>query len=430
MLIGNTPIIDLLKSANIELQDIDLEIYAEMHAEFINCTKQTGKNGEYATLFANLLFLLTNKATLDYLLSHLEADVRMLWEGESKHSLSQLALHQPKKSIEFFGLTWPVPEPSLAENRSNHLLSRALLKTEQAHGMNLGDLESAPVPTFVGFVSQAKANEVIQSHRLWNEESKLSALFYHGKMTHRIQCCLIMKAVELKLLDIGEMSIPQLISILTSIKMGQPQKLVWDLILDNIVCLRNIMTYNIKLDPISALQKHFPPVNIGNEYQTRYLYACDPYFFHSYLMSASRIHTPYLSECVTQMFAKSAFAIQRLERKLGQKYAVDTYVRTIRDCNLFEKTALTWSDLRIEEVLRRQAFCFADAGAHLLDASDIATDQRARGKETSIRNSGTVKVQYRSLISKEKGDSWFQLFKRATLPVVMQVTEAASHIFK
>lgn len=425
-----TPIIDVLKSVHITPQKIDLEIYEEMHTEFTNCANRIGAYDEYVTLFANILFLLTNKLLLDYLLKQLDADVKAMWEREVEYSSARLALHRPKKDVSHFGLLWPYPEPELAENHSNHLLSKVLLKTEQAHGMNLGDLHSAPVPTFVGFVQPSQAKVIVDDRRIWNEEHKLSALFYHGKMTHRIQCYLIMKAVELKLLDLGDLTIPNLIELLTTIKIGNPPRLVWDLILDNVATVHNVIPSNMGRDPVTALESRYAPVVNGREYGYPYLFGCDPYFLHSYLMTVSRVNTPYLSECVTQMFAKSAFAIQRLERKMGKKYDVDQYIRNHQWGTTFRTTELTEPDLQMEEVLKRQAYCFADAGAHFIDSSDITADQIERGKQTAVRDSGVVNVQYRSLISKSKGGSWLQFFKQTAMPVLESVAAAATNIFK
>lgn len=298
--------------------------------------------------------------------------------------------------------------------------------------MNLGELDSAPVPTFMGLISDYNVEDIVKDKKIWNEEHKLSGLFFHGKTIHRTQLCLIMKAVELKLLDLGGLTIPKLMELLTTIKMGNPERLVWDLIIDNIVSLRNIQQPSgICLDPVSVLEGRFPSVMNGKKYQHSYLFGCDPYFLHSYLMTVSRANTPYLSECVTQMFAKSAFAIQRIERKIGRKYNLDGYFRASRGRKIVPVN-LSENDLQMDEVMKRQAYCFADAGAHFLDSSDIAADQRERGKVTNVRDSGTVTVQYRSMTSKHKPKevSWFHLFKQSTMPVLERVTAVATNIFK
>lgn len=422
-----TPIIDTLKSVNIELQESDKEVYREMLNAFTIAID--GKN-EHAALFADILFLLTNKKVVDHLLQHLEADVKAMWAAESKNPSAQLALHQPKKQVRYAGLLWPHPEPELAANRSNHLLSRVLLKTEQAHGINLGELQSAPVPTFIGLVDQYGAEEIVRNRQVWNEESKLSSLFYHGKMLHRTQLCLIMKAIDLKLLDLGDLTIPTLLEVMARVPIGTPLRLVWNILLDNIESIRNIK--NIASDPfLSVLENQYPPVIYGNEYKHPYLYGCDPYFLHSYLMTVSREKTPYLSECVTQMFAKSAFAIQRLERKIGKKYDFNGYFRQLPPNIIIGTTKLSEQELHMDEVLKRQAYCFAEAGAHFLDASDIIADQRERGKKTDVRDSGTVTVQYRAIsVDKPNDGSWFQFFKRATMPLIQRVTETAINILK
>tara|TARA_R110000868_G_scaffold15698_8_gene71647 strand:+ start:2114 stop:3442 length:1329 start_codon:yes stop_codon:yes gene_type:complete len=394
-------LIESLKAKHFPIQANDEAIYQAFHDHF----RLLGINPDHCTLFANLTFLLTNRCTVDHLLKHLDKDVERLWHI-NEDSTASFNLHTPQEYKELVGLIWPSPKEELCSNHSRHLLSKALLNMEQRHGINSHDPHDAPVPTFVGYIRPKDAKKILENNQLWNEEAKLSPLFFHGKMTHRIQFYLIMKATEIKLLDIGDLSIAGLLQTLNQVSInGSRLKLAWDFLLDNVITNYNVV--NVKppsTQHLSILTEQYPQVIKSLTYKADYLYACDPFFLNAYLMSASRANTPYLSECVTQTFCKSAFAIQRMEKKLGVKSTItDYYLRNPYFSHATE--LLTDEDLEIENVLSRQAFTFSTAEVHLLQACDILDDQAATKNPKKInadRSIGSAQgvIQFRSLFTK------------------------------
>lgn len=409
-------IIESLKSRNFPLTQEDELIYANARREFtaLGCADPTD------ILFANILFLLNNKSVIDELLKHLEADVKQVWQEEQSNPDTTLKLHDNVQYVDQCGLSWPLPTAELAENHSHHLLSRVLLKMEQKHGINADNGPFSPIPTFVSFIPDYESKSILLDKKLWNEENKLSGFFYHGKMTHRIQFYLIMKAIELGMLDIGWRSITLVIELLVTTRF--PNNSAWNMVVDTIQTNDNIYSgvqdHSIK-EPLDAFPVQSARIN-GSEYTLPYLFGCDPYFLHSYLMSASRSKTPHLSECVTQMFAKSAFAIQRLEKAAGCMKVMKDYIINInRSERYFPLAKLTEADLAMDQVLKRQAYTLGAAGYHYILPKDIREDRKKRGKNDEEVETW---LQYRvhpkgpQEPAKTQG-SWFTFFTGA-LPLV------------
>ncbi len=400
-------ILDTLDHKIFKITQSDDEIYSGFYGEY----KVRGLSDEDSRLFANISFLLTNKSIVDHLLKSLDEDVKKLWLEEEINVSAALALHNPDEYASFFGLTWPVPKPGLADNHSNHLLSRVLLKMEQRHNINATYAKSAPVPTFLGVITHEDATKILVKHkRLWNDDPRMSGIFFHGKMMHRIQFYLLMKAVDTGLLDIGQLNISDIIKKLVNTKVDEYAPFydnAWNFLLD--FNISDIHFTEVDRRNLLPLSKYFPPTINGNIYDKPYLFGCDPYFMHSYLMTASRAHTPYLSECVTQTFCKSALAIQELEKKLGFKENYSGYIdnkhsktpRTIR-------TKLTPNDMEMQSVLSRQAQTFATYGVHAVRFEHIVDAQKRTGKDSkidrkrSVSSSSTGFIQYRSLFSTDR----------------------------
>lgn len=384
-----------------------MEVTAEDHRifnEIYQGYRHHNCSDDHSLLFANISFLLAKKSVLDHLLSHLEADVKAIWEDEKHKPDTTLSLHQPSEFIDLFGLRWPVPSSELASNHSHYLLSRVLLQQEQAHHLNLDDGSGAPVPTFTGFINKEVAINIINNHQIWNEESKISGLFYHGKMTHRIHLYLVMKAMDLNLLDTGGLNIHDLLQIFTKVYTYYTTTLAWRLLFDNVLTEYNKTDLPHEFsDPIFAALSAQYPVNI-NEANTSqpYLYTCDPYFFHSYLMTHARELTPHLSECITQTFSKAALAIQRLERKEGKLYyygeSTDLTPALFKDRITVD---LKPKQLKMKSVLKRQATFFANVDWHRVSAKDILADREEKGKNRRLNTQKSrAGLQYRILFNK------------------------------
>ena len=358
-----------------------------------------------STLFANISYLLTNRFLIDHLLSYLEADVKALWELDENLKTSKPSEYVTGSYKKLFGLLWPVPIQTLANIHTNHLLSKALLALEQAHGINLAnDDPSAPIPTFVGVVSDLVAKSVLDKAQLWNEDPRLSALFYHGKMSHRIQFYLIMKAVDLKLLDLGATTIQQLIHYLTDVKLKGA--LAWDRVVDNIVTNYNLIAINRSYsNPLFNVISEQPPKIDSLSNHQPIIYACDPYYLQSYLMTVSKEKTPYLSTCITKMFNKSAFDIQKLEKSINSISHLKDYALKHTDQFNYgiESRQPTDDDLKIENILEQQAFTFSLGEAQTIKSTHIFDEQKRKGKvlanNHNIKSSNEGAVQYRSFFS-------------------------------
>jgi hypothetical protein len=376
----------------------DITIFEQIHKNY----KDRLASEEYSLLFANITFILINKQILDYLLAHLEAEIKQSWE-------STLGIHEPQEYISCLGLTWPLPSELLANNHSRHLLSKTLLKNERKHGINLDDNKGAPVPTLFGYVSPDLVAGLISKSQLWNDETRVTGLLFHGKQTHRIQLNLIMKAIELKILDVDQLKMPDLLKVFTTTRIRSRLTLAWDVLFDNI----NLDSYikdepTVYDDPVqNAISQHYSRnISEGSDVG-RYVYCADPYYFHSYLMTHSRVRAPHLSECVTQSFAKSAYAIQRIESEIGQKiengppaFLVRERVHTLR--------GLQPHELDMRSVLKRQEECFVRDGKHVVDEKTAKAFDAKRGKLSRIINS-IGNIEYRRVLN----DDCEAEFKRA-----------------
>lgn len=387
-----------------QFTDSDKIIYAEFFAEY----QAQGLSENDSRLFANITFLLTNRSIIDNLLKKLDTSVKKLWDAENGNPDTTLELHNPKKYLSFVGLRWPAPTRELASNHSNHLLSRALLQIEQRHHINATYASSAPVPTFLGVITPEDAIKIlVKNKRVWNDDPNMSGIFFHGKMMHRIQFCLMMLAIESGLLDPGKMTIADIIKKLidTKIKAYEPfYDLGWNFLID--FNISDIHFTKADRRNLSALAAFFPANIDNNTYGKPYLFGCDPYFLHSYVMTASRKNTPYLSECVTQTFCKAALSIQEMEKELGVKVNFQGYIdnkdnRTPKTT----RTKLTKNDLTMPNVLSRQAQTFATYGVHAIRYEDIMNKQKQTGKSARIdhkrsaASAATGYIQYRSIFT-------------------------------
>lgn len=377
----------------------------EIYDDFVNQVRvYCGYSADEHMLFANILFLLTNKLLADYLLSFLEADIKQLWETEKQHPASVLSLHTRPAYTSRVELLWPKPTDALARNRSQNLLSRVLLKMEQRHGINTDYADTAPVPTFMGFVAQSDVVRLVQDKKLWNDDPKISGLFYHGKMIHRVQCYMLMKAAELGLLELDNITIPDLLNLLlTKYNATDPlckAHLPWNVLLDGVIVDNNIQ-YE---DPwhLKKLVGLYPTTIESNTHDWPYIYGCDPVYFHSYLMSVSRKNTPHLSECLTQSFCKSAFKILNLEREIGLKPGFTDYIinKEVRVPHL----PITKAELTLDGTLHRQALCLNAFGTHPVDVREVIAEQDRTYKSKKID-------RRRSFSSLKEGVVQYRLFK-------------------
>lgn len=400
-------ILDTLSAKRFEITNTDIAIYNGFYDEY----KRHGLDANDSRLFANLLFLLTNKSIVDYLLAQLDKDIKKLWHKQSVNGSVVLELHDPDEYLPFVGLMWPVPKPELAENHSNHLLSRVLLQMEQRHNINVTHESGAPVPTFLGVITHEDATKIlINQRRLWNDDPRMSGIFFHGKMMHRIQFYLMMKAVDSGLLDVGRLTISGIIKKLVNTKVNAYAPFydnAWNFMLD--FNISDIHFSEIDRRNLAPLSQYFPPAISGNAYEKPYLFGCDPYFLHSYLMTASRANTPYLSECVTQTFCKSAIAIQELERELGVKEKYIGFIdNKLSHHQRTTRAKLTKNDLKMENVLSRQAQTFATYGVHAVRFEHIIAAQKKAGKDKKLDrkrskpSSSTGLIQYRSMFSTDR----------------------------
>ncbi len=71
------------------------------------------------------------------------------------------------------------------------------------------------MPTLFGYVSPDLVRDLVSKNQLWNDETKISGLLFHGKCIHRLQLNLLMKAINLKMLDVGTLTMPDLLKLFT-----------------------------------------------------------------------------------------------------------------------------------------------------------------------------------------------------------------------
>lgn len=386
----------ILESANqqqFQFNQLDLDLYNDYKEKLqIYC------GSENTILFANILFLMTNKKIIDYLLKFLEDDVKKLWDISRADPSKKIELHTPANYASFAGLRWPLPTPELASNHSGNLLSRVLLRMEQLHGVNVTDTASGPIPTFLGFIPERDADQVVKKNQLWNDDPRAVGLFYHGKMTHRIQWYLLMKAIDLGILETDGKQVPDIIKILLK-RQTNARFLPWDAIIDESVTNNNILHQD--LFHLRKLGEHTPLTITSNNHENQYLYGCDPNYFHSYLMTISRAQTPYLSECVTQLFCKSAFTISRLELARDLKPGSDDFL--LKYPGIPIPIRMTERDDRtILGTLHRQALCYNVFEGHAVEFNQVLSEQDRTEKSKKIDRSRSMSslrgvVQYRSL---------------------------------
>lgn len=374
---------------NFEVTAEDIRVYDEILKGY----QQHMADETYCVLFANINFMLINRVVLDFLLSHLEADVKRGWNNT-------LTVNQPSEYIECLGLSWPVPNAELSGNHSQHLLSKVLLKKEQTHGINLNEKSCAPVPTLFGYVDDNLVQQLLNKNQLWNEDTTTSGLLFHGKNIHRTQLNLVMKAIELNLLQVGDLKMVHLLKIFTNTRTRYRLTLAWDLLFDNI----HLQSYSQSTpqmvdDPVfNALSQHYSHQIKQGQPVGRYVYCCDPYYFHSYLMTHSRAKTPLLSECVTQSFAKTARTIQKIEAEIGKKVENGPPVFLARERKQFLRN-LSQEELSMKHVLKRQEEVFVLSGEHVVNEKSVKGYLKQHGKTARVLAS-IGNIEYRSIFAK------------------------------
>ncbi|CZG86463.1 TPA: hypothetical protein JBD88_13555 [Legionella pneumophila subsp. pneumophila] len=336
----------------------------------------------HAPVLANVSVFLSNPSLITQALAVLEQEVKFLWdfENSTRTADKQLKLNQSIQFCRFMNLLWPVPNEELISNKTNNLLSKVLLYREQKHGFNFDEnLSQRPVPTFVGFVDKKEADKVLEKNQLWSEENKLSPLFFHGKETHRLQLNLIMIAVELGLLDIGGVSVVELKNILAKVK-TQNDLPLWDSVIDTVAVGDNA---KMNLRHPLILRKTPAIITDNMEHNSQYIYGMDPFYFHSYLMSIARKDYPYLAQCVTEKFCKSAFKLNQIENALGYKYGND------------ELRALGTNERDIMSTLERLAKAY-NTNIHVITSEHILQYQQAKkeGKAfNEVTNSKKLEIR-------------------------------------
>lgn len=386
----------ILESANLQpfkFSQFDIDLYNDYQNQLkIHCGPENN------TLSANILFLMTNKALIDYLLKFLDDDVKKLWDETRNYSSTKIELHTPENYASYAGLRWPLPTPELASNHSSNLLSRVLLRMEQRHGINTTNTASGPVPTFLGFIESYDADDVVKRNQLWNDDPRVGGLFYHGKMTHRIQWYLLMKAIDLGMLETDGMQVPEVIKLLLQ-KQIYTKTLPWDALVDESITNNNIVYMG--MGHLRKLAENFPTTITANTDDKHYIFGCDPNYFHSYLMTVSRAATPYLSECVTQLFCKSAMTIHRLEMARGLKPGSNDYQLKLH-VNLPFQPLTNDDDITMNGTLYRQALCYNVFSAHPVEYRQVLCEQERTEKHKKIDASRSMSsrrgvVQYRLL---------------------------------
>lgn len=396
-------ILETLREKEFQLTKTDILIYEE----YLEIYSHPTELPKYATLFANISFLLSSRRVVEHLLTSLENNVKGLWEQENKLRTIPLTLNTPNTFVEHIGLSWPLPKAELTQNKTQHLLSRVLLAMENKHNINIQNEDTySPIPTIVGVVTNDEIKKVIAKQQLWNEEPKLASLCFHGKMSHRIQFYLLMEACNQKILDLENLTIINLIDLLSNEKNGN-NSTFWGVIVDALAVARNIPHLNILFkdspnpEPLTTRLK--PSINTDNQYSKDYVYAMDPYFLHSYLMTVAREKFPYLSECVTEIFCKSAFAAMNIENRIGYQIKLDRCWPPSLQPKLVE---IPMDERTIEHSLARQAKCFRNFGVHVITPQDIVNDQDIRNKSIGIIGGKPQKI-FSPMLSETKKFTFF-----------------------
>lgn len=384
-------IISILAKApfNFVLSAEDIRIYEQILKDY----QQHMADDTYSILFANITFMLSNRIVLDVLLSHLEADVKREWNPH-------LTVHQPNEYIECIGLTWPVPNADLYSNHSQHLLSRVLLRMEQTHGINRNK-DDAPVPTLFGYIENNLVQQLINKNELWNDDTTISGLIFHGKSTHRIQLYLVMKAIDINLLQVNDLKMKDLLAIFLNTRTRFDLTLAWDLLFDNthLPTYSQHNSYNVDDPVFNALSEKYQHRIKSGQLVDSYVYGCDPYYLHSYLMTYSRAKTPCLSECVTQSFAKTARIIQKIEAEIGQKIENEAPVFLTRERKQCIKQ-LNQDEFSMRHVLKRQEEVFVLSGEHVVNEKSVKDYLTRHGKMSRVL-AAVGNIEYRGLFVKQ-----------------------------
>ncbi|WP_115705725.1 LirA/MavJ family T4SS effector [Legionella sainthelensi] len=365
----------------------------ELYQEYLEFYRKKFPN--HAPILANISVFLSDASLVAKSLQNLEQEVKFLWdlENSNRNGLQPLDLRKPKQYCSFMDLLWPCPEEELTTNKTNNLLSKVLLYKEQKHGINLHETQTQrPVPSFIGFISEHEADEVLERNELWSEENKISPLFFHGKETHRLQFNLIISAVEQGILDIGELTIIELKTIFAKIKNSETNLPAWDLMIDTVA-----VGNNAKMRKDHPLLKRHIPTSITNaaEHNSPYIYVMDPFFFHSYLMTVASTNYPYLAQCIIEKFCKSAFKLNKIENSLGYENTSDGYP------NLEE---LPQSKRSVMHTLERQASTYNKAAKHIVNSEHILQYQQAKEKqEQGCDVNNPIKLPLRNGEAKSNG---------------------------
>lgn len=311
-----------------------------------------GVNAEHLPFLTNIAFLLAFRPAIDVLLKELDDKIYTTFiEENNNEPLTSLKTNITSQHID---LSWPFPTEETVSTKSAHLLSRVLLEQEQAFNINLPDSVNDTIPTLVGLASDDHAANLLKNGKLWNDEPIVPPIFFHGKMTHRIQINLLLAALKKGWIDLdttdGCLILRKLATIPVPNFYNAP---AWTLLLDSIS--NNSDAGNYKYP--SALNNYSSFIS-QSTYSHRYLFTNNPYFFHSYLLTTSSSNTPNLTALLQKTFCHSAYRIQSIEYFIGEAIIKEMDSQLCRQ-SIFKKTKLTPDDLTMKNVLARQASIFS-----------------------------------------------------------------------
>ncbi|MCA9749626.1 MAG: hypothetical protein KC414_11025, partial [Romboutsia sp.] len=173
---------------------------------------------KFTQVFSDIFALLCDVKLCCKILYELNKDLRD--SAQSINTTLDYASYIPKEYLYIEDLFFPGDKPiNLKLPRKYYLLNLLLLENEQKHGINLPDSDTLknfeagiyPVPTFAEFVKHENAKKIIQDGHIFHEYPFLGNSLTHGKYTHRLQWYIIMKAIELKLIDPQNLTVKQIL---------------------------------------------------------------------------------------------------------------------------------------------------------------------------------------------------------------------------
>ncbi len=161
------------------------------------------KNIELGKVFLKISTLLQNTALCIKLLKSLEEKLSLRFAAAGLDPQFHL---QQADDIIFFNLPWPLKStPDLP--KTENILNSVLLEKERQYDINQD--EDSPI-SFAGFVEEDVANQYVKNGHIFTEYNYIGNLL-HGKYSHRLQWSIVITAIEEKLLDIGNISIKDLL---------------------------------------------------------------------------------------------------------------------------------------------------------------------------------------------------------------------------